>query len=306
MTKTLDAFFKAKPPTKGDGEASTTASGKRALSSEAASKDDPSKLAGAGGDAAVEASEPRSPKRTKVGSEGTAAPPKKAGRDLNVEPGWKAFLQPEASKPYFRALDKFVNQEMATKTVYPPKEEVLAAFNLCPLEKTKVVIIGQDPYHGPGQAHGLAFSVKPGVAIPPSLRNMFKELDSDLGIKPSDPRCGSLIPWAEQGVFLINTVLTVRKGEAHSHKGKGWETFTDHAIETLSKKTTGLVFLLWGKPAQLKAKLIDKKKHRILTSSHPSPLSAYKTNEPFLGSKCYSRTNKVLAELGKEPINWAL
>merc|ERR1712232_306960 len=171
-------------------------------------------------------------------------------------------------------------------------------------DNTRVVIIGQDPYHGPGQANGLAFSVQKGVKIPPSLRNMIKEAMSDVGIKK--PVNGCLEPWAEQGVLLLNTVLTVEKASANAHKDLGWETFTDRVIRELNSRKSNLVFMLWGKPAQKKASFVDKKKHHVIMSSHPSPLAATKTNEPFITSKCFSRANKFLTSTGQEPINWEL
>ncbi|GBG30008.1 Uracil-DNA glycosylase [Hondaea fermentalgiana] len=224
---------------------------------------------------------------------------------LNLEPGWQAQLGAEARKPYWRSLDAFLRQEAkAGKQIFPPKSMVFSALELCPFDKVKVVILGQDPYHGPGQAHGLAFSVQEGIAIPPSLRNMYKEAMTD--VKISKPTTGSLVPWAKQGVLLLNTVLTVRKGEANSHKDRGWEKFTDAIIRSLNKNKNGLVFMLWGKHAQKVAAPVDRSKHLVITSSHPSPLGASKTKEPFIGSKCFSRANAYLEKKGKEPINWKI
>eukprot|EP01034_Spumella_vulgaris_P025778 gene25778-32270_t len=182
---------------------------------------------------------------------------------------------------------------------------IFSAFNLCPFDTVKVVVIGQDPYHGPGQAHGLAFSVQHGVAIPPSLKNMIKELTNDPDSVMNKPGHGNLEHWSQQGVLLLNNVLTVRKADANSHQKHGWEQFTDAVVRELSKRE-GLVYLLWGKPAQLKCKNIDSTKNTIITSSHPSPLAAYKTDEPFIGSKCFSRCNAALVERGQTPIDWTI
>jgi len=234
---------------------------------------------------------------------------KQSGSDGNgtlvMEQGWKKILDDESTKPYFKRLkETLVKKENAGKTIYPPKDMIFRAFDLCPWDNTRVVIIGQDPYHGPGQANGLAFSVQKGVKIPPSLRNMIKEAMSDVGIKK--PVNGCLEPWAEQGVLLLNTVLTVEKASANAHKDLGWETFTDRVIRELNSRKSNLVFMLWGKPAQKKASFVDKKKHHVIMSSHPSPLAATKTNEPFITSKCFSRANKFLSSTGQEPINWEL
>ena len=198
---------------------------------------------------------------------------------------WKEVVLAEYPKPYFRSLVTFVKAEQAKHTIYPPSKEIFTAFNLCPLDSVRVVIIGQDPYHGPNQAHGLAFSVKSGVDLPPSLRNIFMELRNDLGISTS--KGGNLEKWSRQGVMLLNTVLTVRKGEAFSHQKMGWEQFTDAVIRKLAAGDRRLVFLLWGKPAQSKIATcgIDRSRHVVITSSHPSPLAASKTSEPFLCSK---------------------
>ena len=234
-----------------------------------------------------------------------AAGKKEASAALQLtDPKWRAFLHEELAKPYWSRLESFVASEDAKhpNRIYPPPHERLFAFNECPFDRVRCVILGQDPYHGPGQAHGLAFSVKRGVQIPPSLRNMYKELASDTGLPY--PQHGNLTRWAQQGVLLLNTVLTVRSGEAHSHKDRGWETFTDAVIRRLSKEKQFCVFILWGKPAEQKIGLIDRSKHAILTSSHPSPLSATKTNNPFIGSKVYSRANAKLEAKGLPAIDW--
>ncbi|MEK4523289.1 uracil-DNA glycosylase [Psychrobacillus sp. FSL W7-1457] len=216
-------------------------------------------------------------------------------------PNWKEILGVEWDKPYFKELQSFLDKEYAEHTIYPPREEVGSAFRLTPYDAVKVVILGQDPYHGPGQAHGLSFSVKPGVKIPPSLRNMLKELEEDLGC--SIPSHGYLEKWAKQGVLLLNTVLTVRAGEANSHKGMGWERFTDTVIQKLSEHEKPIIFVLWGKPAQAKLKLIDTTKHHIIQSTHPSPLSAHRG---FLGSRPYSQINEQLVSMNEKPIDFCL
>ncbi|HWG44539.1 MAG TPA: uracil-DNA glycosylase [Gemmataceae bacterium] len=213
---------------------------------------------------------------------------------------WKTVLTDEMKKPYFQQLKQFVDDERAAHTVFPPEGDVFNAFKLTPYEQVKVLLLGQDPYHDDGQAHGLCFSVKPGVKPPPSLVNVFKELHSDLGCKM--PNNGYLVPWAEQGVMLLNAVLTVRAHQPTSHKNKGWETFTDAVIAALNERPQPVVFLLWGAYAQKKSKLIDTDRHRIVTAAHPSPLSYKK----FLGSKCFSTVNKALEELGETPIDWQL
>jgi uracil-DNA glycosylase len=205
------------------------------------------------------------------------------------------------SSPRFAALQDFVAQERARHTVYPPRGQVFTALRLTPYAQVKVLLLGQDPYHGPGQAHGLAFSVAPGVAPPPSLRNMFKELQTDVGAPP--PRDGSLTPWAEQGVLLLNAVLTVRAGEANSHAGRGWEHFTDAVIRAVGHKQEPVVFLLWGRYAQKKRPLIDTARHTVLEGVHPSPLSAKKG---FFGSRPFSRANAALEAAGRTPVHWAL
>ncbi|MBM3986923.1 MAG: uracil-DNA glycosylase [Planctomycetes bacterium] len=211
---------------------------------------------------------------------------------------WRAELGLEIEQPYFAALERFVDAERASKVVFPPPHDVFAAFALTPLERVRAVIVGQDPYHGDAQAHGLCFSVKSGVAIPPSLRNIFKELESDLGL--ARPAHGDLASWAAQGVLLLNTVLTVRKDEANSHAGRGWERFTDAALRAVSRREH-VVFLLWGNSARAKAELLDAR-HTRIECAHPSPLSARK----FLGSRPFSRANAALAAHGQGTIDWSL
>ncbi|KAJ1488299.1 uracil-DNA glycosylase-like protein [Baffinella frigidus] len=218
-----------------------------------------------------------------------------------LPPDWCLQLSKEFSKDYFRKLDEFVTAERANRTVFPPQDETLTALRLCPLDKVRVVIVGQDPYHGPGQAHGLSFSVKPGVAIPPSLLNMYKELEKDPAIMFKRPGHGCLVKWAEQGVLMLNACLTVRKGEANSHQKQGWEAFTDAIIAELNKKHTGLVFLLWGKPAEKKCGSVDSKRHHILKAPHPSPLSAHRG---FFGCCHFSQTNEILEKAGQPTIEW--
>lgn len=216
-------------------------------------------------------------------------------------PSWKDVLREEQEKPYFKKLQLFLDEEYASQTIFPKRIEIDSAFKMTTYDNVKVVILGQDPYHGEGQAHGMSFSVKPGVRIPPSLRNMLKELEDDLGCPL--PTSGYLEKWAKQGVLLLNTVLTVRAGEANSHKGMGWETFTDTVIQKLSNRDKPIIFVLWGKPAQSKITLIDTQKHTILQAPHPSPLSAHRG---FLGSKPYSKINASLAAWGEEPIDFCL
>ncbi len=218
-----------------------------------------------------------------------------------IEESWKQALEGEFKSEYFKNLKSFLLEEKAKHLIYPPGNKIFAAFNLLPIEKVKVVIIGQDPYHGPNQAHGLCFSVQDGVRIPPSLQNIYKELNSDLGIAPSPS--GNLEKWAKQGTFLLNATLTVRANEAGSHQKRGWETFTDKVIQTLSEKKENLVFILWGSYAQAKEKLINTQKHHIIKSAHPSPLSAY---NGFLGSKPFSKTNAFLESKGLKGIDWNL
>ncbi len=218
--------------------------------------------------------------------------------DVRIEPSWRQVLTLEFEKPYFKALTDFVRTAYQTKTVYPPPAKIFNAFNSCPFDQVRVVILGQDPYHGHGQAHGLCFSVNEGVPIPPSLQNIYKELFSDLGVPPKTN--GDLQAWADQGVLLLNATLTVEAGQAGSHQGKGWEEFTDAAVRSLAEQRDELVFILWGAYAQKKGAFIDPKKHLILKAAHPSPFSA--TN--FFGSKPFSKTNAYLIEHGKRPIQW--
>ncbi|HTU23013.1 MAG TPA: uracil-DNA glycosylase [Gemmataceae bacterium] len=219
---------------------------------------------------------------------------------VQLPASWKAVLAEELKKPYFQKLEEFVDKERAEHKVFPPEDDVFNAFKLTPYERVKVLLLGQDPYHDDGQAHGLCFSVRPGVTPPPSLKNVFKELHSDLGC--TIPNNGYLMPWAEQGVMLLNAVLTVRAHKPTSHKDKGWETFTDSVIRALNERERPIVFLLWGAYAQKKIKLIDTDRHRIVKAAHPSPLSYKK----FLGSKCFSAVNKALEELGEKAIDWQL
>ena len=221
---------------------------------------------------------------------------------IKLNSSWKSILAEEFSKDYMKNLKKFLADELAKgKTIYPHGNDIFAALDATNFENVKVIIIGQDPYHGPGQAHGLCFSVKPDVAIPPSLKNIYKELNNDLGINA--PNHGHLQAWAEQGVLLLNTVLTVEKGKAGSHHNKGWEIFTDAIIDKLNHKQENLVFILWGSPAQKKGKNIDRSKHLVLTSVHPSPLSAHRG---FFGNHHFSTTNVFLQKHDLRPINWSL
>ena len=214
---------------------------------------------------------------------------------------WSQVLKETLESPTFRKLERFVDAERRAHTVYPSEEDLFSAFRLTPFERVRVLLLGQDPYHGPGQAHGLAFSVQPGVPPPPSLVNIFKELKSDLGLPlPAD---GSLVPWAEQGVLLLNAVLTVRDGEPNSHARHGWEEFTDTVIQAVSAKPEPVVFLLWGGYARKKRKLIDAQRHVIIESAHPSPLSA---SAGFFGSKPFSKINEALVAHGQSPIDWSL
>jgi uracil-DNA glycosylase len=215
--------------------------------------------------------------------------------------GWEHLLAGEFEKAYYLDLREFLIEEYRTMTVYPEKDDIFNALRSTDYKDVKVVILGQDPYHGPGQAHGMSFSVKPGVKIPPSLRNIFKELKADLGYEVPDN--GYLKKWADQGVLLLNTVLTVREGEANSHKGKGWEHFTDKVITLLNEREKPVIFILWGKPAQSKLKLIDENKHKIIMSVHPSPLSA---RRGFFGSKPFSKVNELLKEQGEHEIDWQI
>ena len=219
----------------------------------------------------------------------------------NISDSWKAHLETEFEKPYFKQLEHFVDTEYQENEIYPPQEFIFKAFNTCPFEDIKVVILGQDPYHGPKQANGLAFSVNDEMRFPPSLRNIYKEINKDLNIPISSK--GNLEDWAKQGVLLINATLTVRANEAGSHQKKGWEEFTDAAIKALSEKREKLVFILWGSSAQKKGTQIDTRKHHIIKSVHPSPLSAHRG---FFGSKPFSQTNNYLVKQGLEPIDWEL
>lgn len=219
--------------------------------------------------------------------------------DVKIEPSWKALLQEQFSKPYFINLADFVKHEYQNYKVYPPGSQIFNAFNFCPVDETKVVIIGQDPYHGPRQANGLCFSVNEGIPMPPSLVNIFRELKDDLG--KDIPANGSLERWAKQGVLLLNATLTVRAGQAGSHQDKGWEEFTDAAIRELSETKEGLVFLLWGSYAQRKGAVIDTSRHLVLKSAHPSPFAAHKG---FFGNRHFSKANDYLVKHGKSPIEW--
>lgn len=221
--------------------------------------------------------------------------------EVSIDKSWKNVLQEEFDKPYFAALTQRVRQEYSTPgvVVYPKASRIFAAFNQCPFDKVKVVIIGQDPYHGPGQANGMCFAVNPDVEIPPSLRNIFKEIHDDTGSEIPDN--GVLLRWAQQGVFLLNATLTVRAHTPKSHSGIGWEQFTDAVVERLSKERENLVFLLWGSDAIRKGSAIDRKKHLVLTAPHPSPLSAYRG---FFGCRHFSKTNDYLIQHGLEPIEW--
>ncbi|MEN0650758.1 uracil-DNA glycosylase [Caldifermentibacillus hisashii] len=214
---------------------------------------------------------------------------------------WAPLLEEEFSKPYYLQLREFLKQEYKHYQIYPDMYEIFNALHYTAFADVKVVILGQDPYHGPNQAHGLSFSVKPGVPLPPSLKNIFLELQADLGCTP--PSSGYLVPWTKQGVLLLNTVLTVREGQANSHQGKGWEIFTDRVIEILNRKSKPVVYILWGSAAQMKQQLIDTNKHFIIKAPHPSPLSAHRG---FFGSKPFSKTNSILKTIGQTEINWQL
>ncbi|MBP3713790.1 MAG: uracil-DNA glycosylase [Phocaeicola sp.] len=219
--------------------------------------------------------------------------------DVKIESGWKRALAAEFEQPYFKQLTDFVRQEYGSTTCYPPGRLIFNAFDLCPFSEVKVVLIGQDPYHGPGQAMGLCFSVNDGIQFPPSLVNIFKEIQNDLGTPV--PSTGNLTRWAKQGVLLLNATLTVRAHQAGSHQGRGWETFTDAAIRVLAEQKEHLVFILWGSYAQRKGSFIDESRHLVLRSAHPSPLSAYKG---FFGNHQFSRANAYLQQYGKAPIIW--
>ncbi len=219
--------------------------------------------------------------------------------DVKIEPGWKNRLWSEFEKEYFVRLAGFIKEEYRNSKIYPPGALIFNAFDVCPFERVKAVIIGQDPYHGPGQAHGLCFSVKDGVEFPPSLINIFKEIESDLGIP--QPSSGDLTRWARQGVLLLNATLTVRAHQAGSHQKKGWEEFTDYVIKVLNSEKRNIVFFLWGSYAQKKGESIDRSRHLVLESVHPSPLSASKG---FFGNRHFSRCNDYLISNGIEPIDW--
>ena len=214
---------------------------------------------------------------------------------------WDEILKDEFEKPYYKELRAFLKMEYSTRRIYPEMNDIFNSLKCSSFKDTRVVIIGQDPYHGAGQAHGMCFSVKKGVEPPPSLKNIFKELESDVGFKIPDH--GELTAWAKQGVLLLNTVLTVREGAPNSHKGKGWESFTDRVISELNKKETPVVFLLWGANAKAKAKIIDNPRHVKLETVHPSPLSAY---GGFFGCRHFSKTNEILIASGQEPIDWQI
>jgi uracil-DNA glycosylase len=221
---------------------------------------------------------------------------------IRLEPSWKARVGDYLQRDEMQALAAFLRQRNAAGArIHPPAPRIFAALDATPFDAVKVVILGQDPYHGPGQAHGLCFSVRPGVPVPPSLDNIFKELQRDLGIARPDHGC--LLPWARQGVLLLNAVLTVEEGRAGAHAGKGWEGFTDHIVETLGREREGLVFLLWGSYAQAKGKVIDPQRHRVLKAPHPSPLSAHRG---FIGCGHFSAANAYLARRGGRPIDWTL
>ncbi|BDD03837.1 uracil-DNA glycosylase [Aureibacter tunicatorum] len=222
-----------------------------------------------------------------------------SGLEFSVRESWEKVLQEEFEKDYFESLQSFLDDEYRNEVIYPPRDLVFNAFNHCDFDDLKVVILGQDPYHGPGQANGLSFSVCDGVKFPPSLRNIFKEVNEDV-LAPI-PLMGSLERWADQGVLLLNTVMTVRASKPASHKGKGWEQFTDAVIQKISSESENVVFMLWGKPAQSKASMIDNKKHMILEAVHPSPLSAYRG---FFGCKHFSKANDYLKSKGIKEVEW--
>ncbi len=227
-----------------------------------------------------------------------------ADASIQLEPGWLAALAPDFQLPYMQSLKQFLSLEKQNgKIIYPKGSEYFAAMNTTPLDKVKVVILGQDPYHGPGQAHGLCFSVRDGLSIPPSLVNIFKEIRSDLDLPDDALSSGDLTAWAQQGVMLLNSVLTVERYQAASHQGKGWETFTDSIIKVLSEQRESCVFMLWGSYAQKKGSVIDADKHLVLKAPHPSPLAAHRG---FFGCKHFSKCNAYLVEKGKSPIDWVI
>jgi uracil-DNA glycosylase len=219
-------------------------------------------------------------------------------KDVQIDPSWKKAIKDEFGKPYWEKLTTFVREQYSTKMVYPPPKSVFRAFDLCPFDKVKVVIVGQDPYHGPNQANGLSFAVNDGIALPPSLKNIYQEIHNDLGIQPLPS--GDLSRWAKQGVLMLNSVLTVLAGMPASHSKKGWEEFTDAAIKALNDKRSHIVYMLWGRYAQQKGEVIDRQKNLVLTSGHPSPFSV----NLFLGHHHFSKCNEYLNEHGIEPIDW--
>jgi uracil-DNA glycosylase len=219
--------------------------------------------------------------------------------DVKIEASWKTALNGEFSKDYWESLTEFVRSEYKTKTVYPQPKEIFRAFDMCPIDQVKVVIVGQDPYHGKNQANGLSFAVNLGITVPPSLKNIYKEIHDDLGITPNPS--GDLSRWAKQGVLLLNSVLTVLASQPASHKAKGWETFTDSVLRTLNEERENIVYLLWGKYAQEKGAIIDREKNLVLTSAHPSPYSATQ----FFGNRHFSRCNFYLEQFNKTPIDWS-
>lgn len=218
-----------------------------------------------------------------------------------IENEWLEYLKPEFSKPYYKDLFEFVKNEYATKVIYPPSGDIFSALDHTSIKDVKIVLLGQDPYHEEGQAHGMSFSVRPGIKIPPSLQNMYKELHEELGLYI--PNNGYLEKWANQGVLLLNTCLTVRSGAANSHKGKGWEQFTDAIIKAVNEQDRPIVYMLWGKPAQMKKSMLNNPKHLILEAPHPSPLSAYRG---FFGCKHFSKCNEFLVNNGLSPIDWQI
>lgn len=220
--------------------------------------------------------------------------------EVKIHPSWLKVLEQEFSKEYFEKLVEFVKQEYSSTTVYPEGKNIFRAFEMCPFDQVKVVILGQDPYHGPGQANGLCFSVHEGIPLPPSLQNIYKEISSDLGIPI--PASGDLDRWAKQGVLLLNATLTVRANQAGSHQKKGWEQFTDAVVKTISDQKQNVVFLLWGRYAQVKGKVIDPMKHHILEAPHPSPFSVH---SGFFGCKHFSKTNQYLRSIGEKEIDWS-
>ena len=225
-----------------------------------------------------------------------------SGERVKLEPSWKARVGDWFERDDMRALSAFLRERKAAGArIYPPGPQIFAAFDATPFDRVKVVVLGQDPYHGPGQAHGLCFSVQPGVTVPPSLENIYKEIHRDLGLPRPDH--GYLMAWAQRGVLLLNAVLTVEEGRAGAHQGKGWEGFTDHVVDTLNREREGLVFLLWGSYAQAKGKVIDPRRHRVLKAPHPSPLSAHRG---FIGCGHFSAANEYLSRQGQTPIGWSL